>query len=116
MFSLSIMITLAFLVSAIMVLVTLMTSEKSSKEREKMTPFECGFSPMKKSRAPFSLRFFMVTLIFLIFDMEVSLVLPMGLLQETSSLFSWSFTVFTVIFILIWGLLHEWKNGALSWV
>lgn len=101
MFSLSIIITLAFLVSAIIVLVTLITREKSSKEREKMTPFECGFSPIKKSRAPFSLRFFIVTLIFLIFDIEVSLVLPIGLLQETSSLFSWSFTVFTVIFILI---------------
>nr|YP_010708713.1 NADH dehydrogenase subunit 3 [Caprella penantis]WCR50879.1 NADH dehydrogenase subunit 3 [Caprella penantis] len=116
MLTLSFMIMVALILSATMMLLTLMTSEKTNKEREKMTPFECGFSPMKKSRAPFSLRFFMITLIFLIFDMEVSLVLPMGLMTEVTSVVSWSFTVWIVILILVAGLLHEWKNGILAWV
>ena len=116
MLSLSIIIVLAFIVAAAMLLITLLTSEKSNKEREKITPFECGFSPVKKSRAPFSLRFFIITLIFLIFDIEVSLVLPMGLLTESTSVTTWIFTVTVVVFILVLGLLHEWKNGVLKWV
>lgn len=107
MFMLSLALTGAFLVSSIILILTLTTREKSLKEREKITPFECGFSPIKKSRAPFSLRFFIITLIFLIFDIEVTLVLPMGLLLERSSIFSWAFTVAIVILILVWGLLHE---------
>nr|YP_004021515.1 NADH dehydrogenase subunit 3 [Caprella scaura]BAJ23203.1 NADH dehydrogenase subunit 3 [Caprella scaura] len=116
MLSLAIMISLALIISFLMASITLLVSEKSAKEREKMTPFECGFTPMKKSRTPFSLRFFMITLIFLIFDMEVSLALPMGLLMETTSITSWGSTVVIVIAILSGGLFHEWKNGALTWI
>lgn len=93
MLTLSFIIIVALIIRATIILLTLITSEKTNKEREKMTPFECGFSPMKKSRAPFSLRFFIITLIFLIFDIEVSLVLPMGLITEVTSVISWSFTV-----------------------
>lgn len=116
MLTLSFIVVIALTLSAAMILLTLLTSEKTNKEREKITPFECGFSPMKKSRAPFSLRFFIITLIFLIFDIEVSLVLPIGLITEVTSVVSWSFTVWIVILILVAGLLHEWKNGVLTWV
>lgn len=116
MITLSFIIIVAFFLRVFILLLTLLTREKTNKEREKITPFECGFSPIKKSRAPFSLRFFMITLIFLIFDIEVSLVLPMGLITEVTSIISWSFTVWVVILILVVGLLHEWKNGVLIWV
>lgn len=101
MLTLSFIVGLAIIITLLIVLATLVTREKSNKEREKMTPFECGFSPIKKSRVPFSLRFFIITLIFLIFDIEVSLVLPIGLLLETTSVPSWSLTVFIVVFILV---------------
>ena len=116
MLSLSIIISVAIIISFLMARLTLLIREKSIKEREKITPFECGFTPIKKSRTPFSLRFFIITLIFLIFDIEVSLVLPIGLLIESTSSLSWAATVVIVIVILTWGLLHEWKNGALTWV
>nr|UCP07194.1 NADH dehydrogenase subunit 3 [Cyamus boopis] len=116
MMTLSILIMMSLVITSVLLLLSLATSEKSTKEREKMTPFECGFAPLKKSRSPFSMRFFMITLIFLIFDMEVSLVLPMGVLMETTSQFVWVSTVLIVIFVLVAGLFHEWKNGALSWV
>lgn len=116
MLSLSIIISVAIIISFLMARLTLLIREKSIKEREKITPFECGFTPIKKSRTPFSLRFFIITLIFLIFDIEVSLVLPIGLLIESTSSLTWAATVVIVIVILTWGLLHEWKNGALTWV
>lgn len=90
--------------------------EKSSKEREKITPFECGFSPFKKARSPFSLRFFVTTLIFLIFDIEIALLLPLGLLAKLTDPFLIINIGLIVTVILLLGLLHEWKQGALNWV
>lgn len=107
MLRLSALILISFIISAAILLLTLTTREKSLKEREKMTPFECGFSPAKKARRPFSLRFFMTTLIFLIFDIEIALVLPIGILAKNSQIAIWGLTAIAVIGILLAGLLHE---------
>jgi len=104
------------LISLALVIITYLLREKSIKEREKITPFECGFSPYKKARRPFSLRFFVTTLIFLIFDIEIALVVPIGILIKISNYNFWVITRILVIFILLVGLLHEWKNGALNWI
>ena len=95
------------LISIAIVALTYTLREKSIKEREKITPFECGFSPYKKARSPFSLRFFVTTLIFLIFDMEIALVIPIGILIKISNYNFWLITRIVVIFILLAGLLHE---------
>lgn len=105
-----------FAISILIILITLTIREKSIKEREKITPFECGFSPFKKARRPFSIRFFIVTLIFLIFDIEIALVLPIGILAKNNHITIWAMTAVIVIIVLLVGLLHEWKNGALNWV
>lgn len=94
----------------------LLVREKAVKDREKINPFECGFSPINKARAPFSLRFFIVTLIFLIFDIEIALILPFGVISKIDNLFIFNLSSFLVVFILIFGLLHEWKQGALKWI
>ncbi|MBD5073911.1 NAD(P)H-quinone oxidoreductase subunit 3 [Xanthomonas citri pv. citri] len=75
--------------------------------REKLTPFECGFDPNKKARTPFSLRFFIVTILFLIFDVELVLIFPLGLLAEHSNPFFilCARTILTLLICL--GLLHE---------
>nr|DAZ91230.1 TPA_asm: ND3 [Gammarus fossarum] len=84
--------------------------------REKLTPFECGFDPNKKARTPFSLRFFMITILFLIFDVELVLMFPLGLLAEHSNPF-FILCAGTMLTLLICsGLLHEWNQGALAWV
>lgn len=116
MISLSFLILFSFTISSIIILLTLILREKSLKEREKITPFECGFSPFKKARRPFSIRFFITTLIFLIFDIEIALLLPLGILSKsTNNMITYSLG-FIVTLILILGLLHEWKQGALNWV
>nr|BCD89856.1 NADH dehydrogenase subunit 3 [Grandidierella osakaensis] len=107
---------IAFMVSLLMLILAFVLSEKSKKEREKFTPFECGFSPFKKARSPFSLRFFLITLIFLIFDIELALLLPLGILSLTKMKMLVSFLALMVTLILLAGLIHEWFQGALDWV
>ena len=108
-------VVVSFLVSIIIIMLSLFLREKSKKEREKLTPFECGFSPFKKARRPFSLRFFIITLIFLIFDIELALLLPLGILKLINFLLVSAIGLIITI-ILVGGLLHEWKQGALSWI
>nr|YP_009113907.1 NADH dehydrogenase subunit 3 [Pupilla muscorum]AGC52872.1 NADH dehydrogenase subunit 3 [Pupilla muscorum] len=79
-------------------------------------PFECGFDPFSKIRKPFSLRFFLLIILFLIFDVEVVLLFPILMLLKSSCTTPQiiSFTVFLII--LIMGLFYEWKMGALEWI
>nr|YP_009628535.1 NADH dehydrogenase subunit 3 [Bullacta caurina]QBX88149.1 NADH dehydrogenase subunit 3 [Bullacta caurina] len=84
---------------------------------EKMTPFECGFDPLSNSRTPFSSRFFLLVVLFLIFDVEVALLFPMlGLLSSSSSSFMMGLAMLTFLGILLLGTFHEWNEGALDWV
>nr|QOV03285.1 NADH dehydrogenase subunit 3 [Suillia bicolor] len=90
-------------------------SKKSLADREKSSPFECGFDPKSSSRLPFSLRFFLITIIFLIFDVEIALILPMILIINYSNIMVWSITSIIFILILLFGLYHEWNQGMLNW-
>nr|ARI44179.1 NADH dehydrogenase subunit 3 [Celyphus obtectus] len=109
-------ITLFILVlSNIVMFLASILSKKSLADREKSSPFECGFDPKSSSRLPFSLRFFLITIIFLIFDVEIALILPMILILNTSNLMIWSFTSILFILILLIGLYHEWNQGMLNW-
>jgi NADH-ubiquinone oxidoreductase chain 3 len=100
-------IIISFVVAVALATIALTLGKKSLTDREKLTPFECGFSPNKKARAPFSLRFFIVTILFLIFDVEVALLLPLGILAKYSNPLMLTFTAATLTVVLILGLLHE---------
>lgn len=85
--------------------------------REKITPFECGFDPLRNSRTPFSSRFFLLVVLFLIFDVEVALLFPiLGLLSSSSRSFIIGLAILTFLGILLLGTFHEWNEGALDWV
>nr|YP_009027739.1 NADH dehydrogenase subunit 3 [Carcharhinus acronotus]YP_010714601.1 NADH dehydrogenase subunit 3 [Negaprion brevirostris]AHC01824.1 NADH dehydrogenase subunit 3 [Carcharhinus acronotus]WDD58046.1 NADH dehydrogenase subunit 3 [Negaprion brevirostris] len=84
-------------------------------DNEKLSPYECGFDPLGSARLPFSLRFFLVAILFLLFDLEIALLLPLPwgnqLLTPLSTLF-WA----TIILILLTlGLIYEWLQGGLEW-
>nr|YP_010999287.1 NADH dehydrogenase subunit 3 [Cricotopus ornatus]WPM93133.1 NADH dehydrogenase subunit 3 [Cricotopus ornatus] len=103
------------IISAVVMYLATLLSKKSINDREKTSPFECGFDPMNSSRIPFSIRFFLITIIFLIFDVEIALILPMIVIFKISNIMSWMLTSIIFILILIIGLIHEWNQGALNW-
>nr|QZK21642.1 NADH dehydrogenase subunit 3 [Amitermes sp. ANIC 1004]QZK21993.1 NADH dehydrogenase subunit 3 [Amitermes sp. QLD_118]QZK22084.1 NADH dehydrogenase subunit 3 [Amitermes sp. QLD_231]QZK22110.1 NADH dehydrogenase subunit 3 [Amitermes sp. QLD_243]QZK22162.1 NADH dehydrogenase subunit 3 [Amitermes sp. QLD_262] len=100
--------------SAIMILATLI-SKKMNEDREKSSPFECGFDPKNSARLPFSSRFFLIAVIFMIFDVEIALLLPMPITMLTSNIKSWLIISSVFLMILIIGLYHEWNQGSLEW-
>nr|ASY98489.1 NADH dehydrogenase subunit 3 [Idolomantis diabolica] len=112
---LSIMTSIILSISYIIMMITNFLSKKNIENREKSSPFECGFDPMSSSRLPFSLRFFLIAVIFLIFDVEITLILPMTIIPFNSNIMTWMFTSMMFIFILIIGLYHEWNEGSLEW-
>nr|YP_010572550.1 NADH dehydrogenase subunit 3 [Grigoriora cheni]UZH35915.1 NADH dehydrogenase subunit 3 [Grigoriora cheni] len=104
-------ITLAMIV---MILASIL-SKKSINDREKSSPFECGFDPKSSARLPFSLRFFLIAVIFLIFDVEIALLLPVTIIMQSSNIISWTTVSLFFLLILLIGLFHEWNQGALEW-
>nr|ACY72129.1 NADH dehydrogenase subunit 3 [Hypsipetes mindorensis] len=84
-------------------------------DSEKLSPYECGFDPLGSARLPFSIRFFLVAILFLLFDLEIALLLPLP----------WAIQLYTPITTLAWasalililtlGLVYEWTQGGLEW-
>nr|UPL65759.1 NADH dehydrogenase subunit 3 [Physomerus sp.] len=109
-------VMMSTLISLSLMILCSIISKKSSMDREKMSPFECGFDPKSNARMPFSLQFFLIAILFLIFDIEIALILPMIITMKTSNIMSWAITMTVFITILIMGLYYEWKNGMLEWV
>nr|YP_010447004.1 NADH dehydrogenase subunit 3 [Loxocera sinica]UTM10369.1 NADH dehydrogenase subunit 3 [Loxocera sinica] len=115
MFLIYIISTLILIISMMMMFLASILSKKSLTDREKSSPFECGFDPKSSSRLPFSLQFFLITIIFLIFDIEIALILPMILTISFSNLLIWTITSLIFMLILLIGLYHEWNQGMLNW-
>nr|SBW75568.1 NADH dehydrogenase subunit 3 [Chelonoidis alburyorum] len=82
---------------------------------EKLSPYECGFDPLESARLPFSIRFFLVAILFLLFDLEIALLLPlpwaMQLPYPTYS-FTWALIILSLLTL---GLIYEWIQGGLEW-
>nr|YP_010709557.1 NADH dehydrogenase subunit 3 [Rhagonycha tibetana]WCS40153.1 NADH dehydrogenase subunit 3 [Rhagonycha tibetana] len=109
------MMAFIFAIMIILIVVVNIFAKKSLIDREKSSPFECGFDPKSFPRSPFSLQFFLIAMIFLIFDIEISLIIPMIILLKISSLVNFSIMIMFFLFILILGLVHEWNQGSLAW-
>nr|WNL54023.1 NADH dehydrogenase subunit 3 [Microcerotermes aff. pauliani] len=107
--------TVTILLSTAIMVLTTMISKKINEDREKSSPFECGFDPKNSARLPFSSRFFLIAVIFMIFDVEIALLLPMPITMMTSNIKSWMIISSTFLLILIIGLYHEWNQGSLEW-
>nr|AXS66374.1 NADH dehydrogenase subunit 3 [Cucujoidea sp. 12 KM-2017] len=115
MFILIIISSIIFIISNIMMMMANILSKKSFSDREKSSPFECGFDPKNSARIPFSMQFFLIAMIFLIFDVEITLLLPMISSLMFSNIFHYSLIMTFFILILLLGLYHEWHQGALNW-
>nr|YP_010974609.1 NADH dehydrogenase subunit 3 [Pomacea aulanieri]WNR57062.1 NADH dehydrogenase subunit 3 [Pomacea aulanieri] len=90
-------------------------AKRSVMDREKKSAFECGFDPISSARSPFSLRFFLLAIIFLIFDVEIVLLFPVLSSIGFSFNLSTNLGVYVFLLVLVMGLLYEWNEGSLDW-
>nr|YP_009754601.1 NADH dehydrogenase subunit 3 [Eidolon helvum]QIP52532.1 NADH dehydrogenase subunit 3 [Eidolon helvum]QJF46357.1 NADH dehydrogenase subunit 3 [Acanthochromis polyacanthus] len=82
---------------------------------EKASPYECGFDPMGSARLPFSMKFFLVAITFLLFDLEIALLLPLPWASQTNNLNTMIIMSLTLISLLAISLAYEWSNKGLEW-
>nr|YP_010990623.1 NADH dehydrogenase subunit 3 [Diostrombus politus]WOW99041.1 NADH dehydrogenase subunit 3 [Diostrombus politus] len=102
------------MITMMMLMLTIKMSKKNKFSQEKNSPFECGFSFFYSSRKPFSIQFFMVAMMFLIFDIEISMILPM-MTTKMNNMKEWLVISLISMIMLTFGLIHEWKNGMIEW-
>nr|QNS22931.1 NADH dehydrogenase subunit 3 [Semibalanus balanoides] len=107
---------IAVLISSLLIIISTLFSKKTILDREKASPFECGFDPKNTSRVPFSIRFFLIAIVFLIFDIEISILLPLGLITNSIPPIFWMGTGGLFLFLVTIGLYYEWKESTLDWI
>jgi NADH-quinone oxidoreductase subunit A len=83
-------------------------------DREKVSPYECGFSPFESARIPFDVRFYLVAILFIIFDLETAFLFPWGLALRKIGWFGF-FSMMMFLLLLVIGFIYEWRKGALQW-
>ncbi len=85
-----------------------------SKDQEKLSPYECGFEPFDDSRMKFDVRYYLVAILFIIFDLEIAFLFPWAVSLDAIGAFG---LVAMALFlaILVVGFVYEWKKGALEW-
>ena len=87
---------------------------RQNPNSEKNSPFECGFAPFDDARGQFDVRFYLVAILFIIFDLEVAFLFPWAVTLGEIGLFGfWSMMLF--LGVLTVGFIYEWRKGALEW-
>nr|YP_009370180.1 NADH dehydrogenase subunit 3 [Haemaphysalis concinna]ARO89818.1 NADH dehydrogenase subunit 3 [Haemaphysalis concinna]UNO53968.1 NADH dehydrogenase subunit 3 [Haemaphysalis concinna]UXX50230.1 NADH dehydrogenase subunit 3 [Haemaphysalis concinna] len=109
------MITLILMMIPLFIMILyLMIHFKNLNSKEKLSPFECGFDPFSFSRVPFSLKFFFIGIVFLIFDVEIIIIIPFPILMNYNYYLFLSFMFINSI--ILFGLVLEWKLGMIDWL
>src|SRR5579884_1962319 len=109
---------LVFLVIAVGLAVVMIAASlivaRQKPNSEKLSPYECGFEPFEDARVRFDVRYYLVAILFIIFDLEVAFLFPWAVSLGDIGLFGfWSMVVF--LGVLTIGFIYEWKKGALEW-
>jgi NADH-quinone oxidoreductase subunit A len=109
---------LVFLVIAGGIAVAMITASyilaRQRPDSEKLSPYECGFDPFEDARVRFDVRYYLVAILFIIFDLEVAFLFPWAVSLGDIGIFGfWSMIVF--LGVLTVGFAYEWMKGALEW-
>nr|YP_009991993.1 NADH dehydrogenase subunit 3 [Crypturellus cinnamomeus]QNN84893.1 NADH dehydrogenase subunit 3 [Crypturellus cinnamomeus] len=108
------MFTLSFTLSALLTILNLWLAQ-SNPDTEKLSPYECGFDPLGSARLPFSIRFFLVAILFLLFDLEIALLLPLPWAIQLPYPLQTMLWTSIILLLLTLGLIYEWSQGGLEW-
>jgi len=99
--------------ATVMVVASLLVA-RQQPSTEKLSPYECGFEPFEDARGRFDVRFYLVAILFIIFDLEIAFLFPWAVSLGNVGIFGfWSMMFF--LGILTVGFIYEWKKGALEW-
>jgi NADH-quinone oxidoreductase subunit A len=83
-------------------------------DEAKLSPYECGFEAFENSRMKFDVRYYLVAILFIIFDLEIAFFVPWAVvLEEIGMVGFWAMMIF--LGVLVVGFIYEWKKGALEW-
>ena len=108
-----IFLAIAIGLAAIIIVASLVVAPQRP-DSEKLSPYECGFEPFEDSRGRFDVRFYLVAILFIIFDLEVAFLFPWAVSLGNIGLFGfWSMIVFLAVLTV--GFVYEWRKGALEW-
>ena len=111
--SIIIFLFLALFLSIGFILINFISSPKNP-DPEKLSAYECGFDAFDDSRMEFDVRFYLVAILFIIFDLEIAFLFPWAITLGTIGIFGfWSMMLFLAILTI--GFIYEWKKGALEW-
>jgi NADH-quinone oxidoreductase subunit A len=83
-------------------------------DREKDSPYECGFEAFESARMKFDVRYYLVAILFILFDLEIAFLFPWAVVLKDLGAFGF-WAMFVFLAILVVGFLYEWKKGALEW-
>nr|WNH23951.1 NADH dehydrogenase subunit 3 [Prionotus stearnsi] len=107
-------VAITFTLSLVLMLLSF-SLPQMTPDHEKLSPYECGFDPLGSARLPFSMRFFLVAILFLLFDLEIALLLPLPWGDQLASPLLTVFWATAVLTLLTLGLIYEWLQGGLEW-
>nr|AQZ26100.1 NADH dehydrogenase subunit 3 [Semelidae sp. STW-2017] len=112
----SIYLMVLFIITFALIVMGYVLGVKTMYSREKLSTYECGFEPLASSRQSFCLRFFILAIVFLVFDVEIALLIPF--MMGVSMMMGWGIRllVFSFVLILMLGLFHEYNEGSLDWL
>jgi NADH-quinone oxidoreductase subunit A len=110
---LAIFIGVALAISVVLLIVPFVVAYKQP-DPEKLSAYECGFNAFDDARMKFDVRFYLVAILFIIFDLEVSFLFPWAVVfRDLGGFGFWSMMVFLAVLTI--GFIYEWKKGALEW-
>ncbi|MDP6954154.1 MAG: NADH-quinone oxidoreductase subunit A [Alphaproteobacteria bacterium] len=99
---------------AVVVVLASYVAARQNPDSEKLSAYECGFEPFDDARGRFDVRFYLVAILFIIFDLEVAFLFPWAVaLQDIGTFGFWSMMIFLVVLTI--GFVYEWRKGALEW-
>jgi NADH-quinone oxidoreductase subunit A len=87
---------------------------RAPKDVAKLSPYECGFEAFEDSRMKFDVRYYLVAILFIVFDLEIAFLFPWAVVLNSIGVFG-LVAMGVFLFILVVGFIYEWKKGALEW-
>ena len=112
-FPIFIFLIIALIIGAVPMILGMFVSPYKP-DKEKLSSYECGFEPFQNARLKFDIRFYLVAILFIIFDLEIAFLFPWAVVIRQ---LNYSGIISMIIFLLILtiGFIYEWKKGALEW-